>query len=301
MDEAVKKVLTKNKATGYRLSPKLRKANGTDSKDQFIEPTANKDTWYQDNCTDMEFFQKLAGYAQAKSNTAPFLTFFNIKGEFFFQSLQEFFNTDLNNIQTYDLEASYGADNYLHQYALQFVGTRMTYPYYNTTMYSLGNDGSYVANNTTLDKQVLNSKDRAKEGGRTGKNIYPVRSKDVTPLRSVNFFGVGESQDSPAIAGKLNTQYMDVHGAFRMSLSMPFNPELCSGRTLNLKVKSNFGNDKVFATEYSGKWMIIESNHVFNPLLKDEGTNIPLTTLELIKPSVNLWLGNKLASSYIPA
>jgi hypothetical protein len=78
-----------------------------------------------------------------------------------------------------------------------------------------------------------------------------------------------------------------------MELQSSYTPEAISGKIVELEVKSSIGDS--LSTEFSGKWLIIESKHGY----KNEGSCVPISLLTLIKPSIDIKPENAYASRFL--
>lgn len=275
------------KANGFSEGLDLRK----------IGKTVNDDIFYQDNVSDTVFLKKLLDYAYSSQHpSSPFLCFYNLKEEFFFQPLGAFFGKP---VARYTLDAPPDNEKYVTGYTVRFAGSDFNRQNYNVNFYSIGKDGSNRLTNASLASKTVKT---GSAGSLANSKVrVPIRRKDLTSVRRVDSFGIVETADEAHMNGWINKSFLDSQSCYRMNINVPFNSELASGRTILLTVESNFKTDKQFATEYSGEWLIIESRHLFNPYLADKGPNIPQTTLELIKPSINLWEGSQFINEFIPA
>lgn len=276
------------KANGFAEGLDLRK----------IHPTNNNDIFYQDNVSDTVFLKKLATYAfSSKHASSPFLCFYNLKEEFFFQPLGAFFQG--KPVARYTLDAPPDNEKYITGYNIRFAGSDFNRQNYNVNFYSIGSDGKNASRNVTLASKAI--KPSSAGSMANTKPRVPIRKKDLTKQRRMDSFGIIESADNDHFSGWINSSFVDSQTSYRMNINVPFNSELASGRTVQITVESNFATDTQFATEYSGEWLIIQSNHLFNPFLKDKGPNIPQTSLELIKPSIHLWNGSQFVEDFISA
>lgn len=283
----------------YIYSPDNRRYNGLVGNGRFIDETSNENFWYQDSVSDSVFIRKLAQYAYSPSyKNSPFLTFFNLKGEFYFRPFAKFFENPDAIVANYTLDAQYAEEDFLANYSIQFAGSSFNRPNYNVNFFSIGTDGSNESTTKTLSSQSISSKDTLGSTN-TSKVRLPIRKKDLSTNQRMSMFGIVENEDGPDFNGWMNTQFLDTLTAYRMTLTVPFNPELASGRLINLTVTSKFEVDKSFATEYCGNWLITESNHLFNPMTTDKGPDAPYTQVSLIKPSINVWTGNKFVDDFI--
>jgi hypothetical protein len=280
----------------YNFSDDNKKSNGVTTS-QYIEKTANEDFWYQDSIGDHEFIKRLATYAYApKYKSSPFLSFFNLKGEFYFWPFAKFFERE--SIAEYSLNASYGEEKFVQEYSIQFGGSDFNRPNYNVSFYSIEQDASNSQTTKTLNSQAISSSDR---GIQKSKLRVPIRRNDLKKPQRMRMFGIKGNQDVPSYNGWMNSQFIDTPSSYRMTLTVPFNPELVTGRLVTTVVEGKFSVDKQFATEYMGKWLIMESQHIFNPMLVEQGPNVPYTKVTLIKPSINVWEGHRFVEDFVSA
>ena len=144
----------------YIFSDDNKKFNGVEGDTRFIDETSNENFWYQDSVSDSTFIRKLANYAFSPSyKNSPFMTFFNLKGEFFFRPLAKFFEDPDLVVANYTLDAPYVEEDFLANYSIQFAGSAFNRPNYNVKFYSMGVGGSNTLTTKTLEGQAISSKD----------------------------------------------------------------------------------------------------------------------------------------------
>ena len=263
----------------------------------YISPTSNIDTWYQSNIEDFNFIKTLSYYAlNIENSNSPYYTFFNLKGEFYFQTVVDLFaqspvdtyyygvnskNKDANNINNQLLR------NVIRNVSFNPITSNMMLDEYNVKFYKLTNDGSYSNKEVDLKTKISENK--------LFNNKLTIRNQDIENIRSIYTFGLIDDEKQENIyKGWVNRTFMNaISFPYRLNVSMQFDTRLCSGKVIELKFTSPFDNKNNESLEYSGNWLILKSNHIFD----EKG--IGYTNLLLGKSSINVFKNHKMYNDFI--
>lgn len=259
-----------------------------------ISETSNFDYHYQGNEYDYEFIQKLCDQAYSPTNTnSPFYTFINLRGEFFFQTVQDlidqkskidlFFGNDNN--QTTELEKKYKT-NIINTYTYQYLGVPNNISNYNKSVYKIDSSGKYINKKISLQdkKQKL------------GFNKLSIRSQDLNLNRDSPNFGIVDSPTQESMyKGWVNRMFINsVSFPYRLKVQLrSLNLSLCSGDCVTTSFVSANPKRNNQLTELSGKWLVLESSHAF------DGNGQAATVLTLGKPSLDIFKKHKFYNDFI--
>lgn len=225
-----------------------------------IGQTANFDTWYQSGYN-WELIKTLSKYALSPIYpNSPFLTFINCKSEFHFMSLGELF--DQRPVET----LYFGLQDDINQYnkdlrndvirgfSFQSLGAPITMDTLRSTYYRVDEEGEYLDEDVKLTSKMTRN--------RIGQNKVNIRKQDLELVRSSPCFGIVDSFFQKSMySGWVNSQYLDTFLSHRLKVEIDFNPKICSGKTIETKFLSPNDEKDNKATEYSGKWLVLECGH----------------------------------------
>lgn len=258
-----------------------------------ISSTSNFDTWYQIKENDYEFIKKLSKYAfNINKQNSPFITFINLKGEFYFQTYSEMI--DQKPVDTYiltkdedsTLEKTLGR-NYIKTLNLNNLSTNEVIDFLKIDFYNLNNQGVYKNKEVSL-------KDKLKDS-RISLNKYPIRSEDLKSVTKIENFGIvdNDSQENH-YKGWTNSFFKDlILNSIVLTLNVPFDTRLCSGKVIELKLKSPIDEKNNESLEFSGVWLILQSTHYIDE--KGLGS----TNLLISKSTINIYKKNIFYNDYL--
>jgi len=263
---------------------------GTPPAKIFATTCINSRYWHQGTNTSTTYIKDiLRKNALSGSGNSPFLSFFNLKNEFHFRSLSSLYKnfpasppplnspsvtplkyiidftrsdytTSLNYIQDVSQLNYMGVNNNLDKYAVLFK-------------YYLGNE--YKEKDKLIGDYLINKN-----------NKYPLLNMVSFPLKptmGINL-GIYSNKDKLTADAKINSNYINVLMPLRMSVTMYFNPELVSGRLIEIESYNNTEGE--INKLLSGEWLIVEAEHRF----KNDPNNSKavFTTLDLAKPDIEI-------------
>jgi hypothetical protein len=263
----------------------------------YISTTSNYDTWYQSNSRDFSFIELLAVYAlNIENSNSPFYTFFNLKGEFYFQTVVDLFAQSPVDTYYYGLNVDNTGTSFLtnqlerniiSDVEFQPLSSNLMLDEYNIKFYKLKNDGTYFSKEYDLKTKISENK--------LFNNKLTIRKQETEKVRSIYSFGLIDNDNQENhYKGWLNEQFINsISFPYRLTVSMKFDTRLCSGKVIELKFKSPIQNKNNESFEYSGNWLILKSRHIFD----EKG--IGYTTLLLGKSSVNVFKNHKMYNDFI--
>lgn len=259
-----------------------------------ISETSNFDYHYQGNEYDYQFIIKLADQAYSPKNvTSPFYTFINLRGEFFFQSVQDmidqkpkqtlFFGDD--NGESNEVEKKY-LNNIINTYTYQYLGVPNNIKDYHKSIYKVNSSGEYVNKSYKIKDQKQ----------KLGFNKLSIRNQDLTKVRETVNFGIVDSPIQESMyKGWVNRLFINsVSFPYRLKVQLRnLNLALCSGDCIETSfVSANPSRNNKFG-ELSGKWIILESGHGF------DANGQAATSLTLGKPTLDIFKKHKFYSDFI--
>jgi len=222
------------------------------------------DTWTQsgteDTASKMEIF---AQYASSLWPNSPFITFFNLKNELFFTTIEDIFRLEVP-VATYTLkedEQGEQRDGYIIQdYKIIFDGAEINKANYKKKFWTVNDLGIYessekdigdvpIKTNPALDK-ILIRKDYIEDT--QSSEIYGIVEKFPALFL--------EQDDISRFSGYKNSRFLDSFFSYKMIITIPFNKDLVSGSLLKLEIQSS-ALLKMVNFEMSGTWMVLESTH----------------------------------------
>lgn len=252
----------------------------------FISKTNNQGIWYQPLISDVRFFLLLADFAvpanQAGNDNAPFYTFVNTLGEFYFMDMWSLMNQPVT--ATYyliDHPETVLDEETILSHKIYFNDVEEQLPLYHVDFFKIGSTGNYSSKGVKQKDNVVKL---------TNKDTRTVREKDLANLRSFRDLGIEETpEDTQALLGLQNHFFKNTAISYRMTISVKFNPKLAAGKIVYIDIPSAFQTDKVIFPEASGKWLTLASTHSWFP---SEKGNFPITTLDLVRPTTNIYKRN---------
>jgi len=224
---------------------------------QKISQTTGNEYWYQCNEITAQRVQGFAERAQAQNNPkAPFYCFINSAGEFYFMSLEDLMTqrplsiryrmaigrdirSDLSAVQAYDIMHGGMPIN-------KFNYKKKVYKY----------DES--ANSLSVDTNIV---DHVKKLS-TREKLLIRRGLRDNYSDYINY-GICYAENATSFQGWINSLYRDSSLGYRMMVTVPFNKEIASGRTIEMSVDSS---DAARSSNYEmgGNWLIIQSKHYYD-------------------------------------
>jgi len=263
----------------------------------YVTTTSNLDTWYQSNRYDFSFIQLLSNYALSVQNAnSPFYTFFNLKGEFYFQSVVDLFAQSPVDTYYYGLNSKNNNSTFvLNQLSRNLIKNVKFEPLtsadmmdeYNITFYKVNGDGSYSNKGYDIKTKISENK--------LFNNKLTIRKQDIDKVRGKFNYGLIENdKQENHYKGWTNRQFINsISFPYRLNCATQFDTRLCSGKLIELKFKSPSQDKNNESLEFSGNWLILQSNHIFN----EKG--IGYTNLLLGKSSINVFKKHKIYNDFI--
>lgn len=274
---------------------KFQHVNG--SPKTYITSTSNFDTWYQSNEGDFDFIEKLSKYALSPQHSdSPFYTFFNLKGEFYFQSVADLFSqspvdtyyygTNSRNTQS-DVILNQGNRNVISNLSTTHLSSVDMLDQYKIKFYKLSSSGQYSEKDIDIKTKISQNK--------LFNNKLAIRKEELEQVRNIQRYGLidNDSQENH-YKGWLNYQFVNSTSfPYRITCSTLFDTRLCAGKVITLKFKSPIVDKNNESNEYSGNYLILKSTHNFN----EQG--LGSTNLLLGKSSINVFKKHKMYSDLI--
>ena len=297
IDNIVKTVLTDQNGMNFiedALSTVNDKGINSSKSNIFIEKTQpDLLVWYQASRWGRTFIDFLSKKAVAFTHdNSPYHTFINNRGEFYFASISYLLSQ--SSIAEYRVEETLNSltDPYtVKGYTLHTGGSEVNKKNYKREFYIIKTDGSSVYEDIDLStrKQVID--------GNTSKikdKFTIVKEKELgigSYLTQIDNFGLYDSEDTIVYKGWKNYFYIDTVLSYRMEISIFFNPNLCAGKVITLKVGQL--SEKTFATEYTGPWLIIESR------VHMDIEGVPIQILLIAKSGISIDSAHSLVDNFI--
>jgi len=250
----------------------------TDSTKLHIDTTNNEPTniWYQGNRTNKDFIeQTLVKNAHASSvpdsEKIPFVSFINCAGEFYFCSYATLYKQ--TPVATYT--AKLALDKVTDPFAIQEItflcgGAPLNRGKHKQNIHTLDEKGTQIVEEILLSNNYLK---------RDTKDKYPVNKQNVDQINTIRNLGLFETGDEYLRPARETFLYQDSCMAFRICIVIYFNPKVIAGKVVNINIKKFTENNR-YATELSGNWLVIESEHVMGI------NNVIFSKITLAKPSI---------------
>ncbi len=247
------------------------------NKDLHITETNSNDIWYQANITDKKLFEFLEEKAISKKGKqlSPFTSFINLKGEFYFTSIEDLYAQEPVDFYTLTNDP-YRATDYdrIIDHELIFGGAGINLNNYNKTYYSINDSGEYIKQTNIKISDYVHHADSKNNDKIT------IRKQYLDNVRAINYYGLSGESDSNNLKGSINQGFLNSLFSYRMKIVVNYHPESVAGRIIETQIDSADSERKMIAHEYSGKWIIIKSKHFI------DSTGIPNTELLLGKPAI---------------
>lgn len=262
-----------------------------DNKRILISKSKGTRDWYLLDKTSLEFIKNvLTKYSISLSNDSPFFSFFNLKNEFHFRSgfdlinnrplpPLDFYTNQPPVIQDYVLNfsnPSFASDpTSVKNYNFIYVGTEEYQKVINSRSYTINSkNGLYGKMNTNLANQIYNP-----TGKLPIKNPNYFRDKRENNLKEIKYKGL--FRDTDFYKAVVFNDYKNSVFSIRMNIVVLFNPEIVSGRVINLTC---YDNNQNLNEVFSGSWIVIKSEHRYD-LQEKLGNRMIMTILEIGKNS----------------
>jgi hypothetical protein len=256
-----------------------------------IDSPINSGIYYQSNQTDAEFITKvLSNQAYSPNNpNSPYFSFINLNGEFYFTTIEELFKKQqpVCKFTFLDGDETGGLNDFkILSFTQDFGGFFINKDVYVQDIYKFKD---------SWEKEETKLNDRVYKGDKNLGKITAFKTDFINKVYNNVEFGMETSElfDSFNYEGYKNSLYKNSMINYRMELQSSYTPEAISGKIVELEVKSSIGDS--LSTEFSGKWLIIESKHGY----KNEGSCVPISLLTLIKPSIDIKPENAYASRFL--
>jgi hypothetical protein len=256
----------------------------------FVTPCKNRRNWHQGGRRASVFIRDiLRTHAVSRQDNSPFLSFFNLKGEFHFRSLKSLYNNNppapppINSPSVTPIKYTIDFTKSDFQTSLSYVQDVI--------------DFTYVGSEVNLDKYATLFTYHLGNKYDTDEKLfkdYMVNTNNKYPLRHISSFprkpniayhlNIYSEDDKDSLEGKINSYYINILMPVRMRICVYFNPELVAGRLIEIVSYIDEKNKK--NPLISGDWLILESQHSFSN--DSISTKAVFTTLELAKPDLTI-------------
>jgi hypothetical protein len=216
------------------------------------------DYWYRTNELNASFIRKdlvVHAFNRASANSkSPFVSFINLKNEFYFMSLEDLFAQQVSATLIPYQAAEQGMDGtVMVSYSPMYLG------YDNNSNSYSHRQFSFTDSYSNIDYQLTDSLSRP-----LGKGKYLIDKNILSsdPYNILNW-GLQSDKDSDAMKGAANYLFVDACLSYRMDEQTSFNADLVAGHLVELEMKSVLSAG--LSPEYSGKYVILESHHALGP------------------------------------
>jgi len=283
-----KKQNIKSRAFDDRISSIVREIlKSSDFSKININDTGNKSIWYQPLMSDIDFIQKIL-IPKAYSNNSGRSPFY-----FFITSNNEanliHYRAMLNN--TVPGEFRYGAGddqeetiNTIFSIKRLHLGSQVTKSYRNIRVFSGDNNGSF----NELDSISINDF----PSSLSGKVPIIFDSNDFTDYMTFQEKeSYGEQENNK---GKRINHFKNVIGLEKFVITIPFNPTIVSGKSINLITVAANSTSSDPSLNYSGKYVVEESNHLWAGIGGTGLTKLIISRKTIKAPSSEITLTRKL-------
>ncbi len=248
-------------------------------KNKYITETNGKINVSQYNIKTKDFIKNLCSYAYSQSQpTECFYTFINLKNEIYFTTLFDLFNKQ-QPIKKFYFKISPEMtldDTIIQNYFILYGGLPQHYNHY-------ANNTIYLNSSGQLVKETKQIQEYIKQYGNKSKLTITKQSLPEKQSQN-NYIGIIQDKENEKYISQAKRNYMlrDALITYRMSINVHFDPELVTGKIVELEIKKKTDKDILPSQEYSGKWLIIESKHYIND------KNMAYTQLLLTKPTLEI-------------
>lgn len=222
------------------------------------------DIFYQANERNETFLKKLAKRAYGGSPATPILTFFNLDGDFYFDSISNFFNkpVDIDCDLFMDPEQLQLVSKNINAYNFKQGGFPVNESNYFKEIYTLDGSGITLPSIDTLSnyKVVPIIGTELSSTSNVGLNI---QMTDLTTPKTFQFLGLQSNpQQKDKLKAKQILAYSKSLQQYVFDVTIPFNKACKAGKIAELQWKSSTSSID-YSKVFGGKWMITRSEHVF--------------------------------------
>lgn len=252
----------------------------------FISKTKGKDYEYQLNENSAEFLERITETAVSINKPkSPIFSFINSAGEFYFMSLEEMFlQTPVETLELSWQDDRLVDDNKIQDYAIVQTGMPNNKENYKKKIYWYDETG-------TFNEEELDIKDYLIKHGGKGKFLLNIVDQKVEDYVD---FKIYEESDKNNIKGFKNDSFVDSLISYRMDVTVPFNINFVSGKTVELKIDSS-DEERGGNKEYSGIWLITETQILSTSAI----AGIPKILLRLAKSTIDIDRAHKFVDDFI--
>lgn len=248
-------------------------------KNKYITDTTGIITVGQQNMQYKDFLKLLCAYAYSQSQpTECFYTFINLKNELYFTTLFDLFNKQ-QPVKTFYFKVSQEMtldDTVIQDYYIQYGGFPNHQMYYNMEHVYINSSGQVIKEKKQLNQYVTQY---------GGQNKFTILKQSIPSTSSQEYY-IGITQDKQnekyIAQAKRNYALQNAFITYRMYVTVHFDPELVTGKLIELDIKKKTDKDILSSQEYSGKWLIAESKHYATD------NNMAYSQLLLIKPVLEI-------------
>lgn len=262
------------------------------SKNLFISSCDNTDTWFQANETDSEFIDREVKNCYSKSfPSSPFMSFFNMRSEYFFMPFEEFFSSQKPKKTIYltqDYQNEIKQPNRIGSYAVNIANFSEKYPLYNMDAGYYDDNGEYVRKNSTLQNYTVKVDSNSK-----GTLMIP--KKELLLKRGKAEFGLIESSRLNNFRGQVNTLYLPQLTTYELVVKLDAALDVACGDIIETRFQSSERSDKI-DKYHSGKWLVLSHMMELSP---SDAHEQPTSTLTLCKPSLPVEQYHPMFNSFV--
>ena len=243
-----------------------------------IEETLNNGIWGQGLIKDKDFILDLSKIAYSKINgTEQIFSFIDLSGRFHFETLSNMFTRQsIMDINISQLNEDKYKVNNIMDLDILWTGFDKDLDNYNSAYYYINGDGEVTSEEKKIDDIFTG-----------GQGQMPILKNNTNDVRSNRFFGfINDEQketDKNKLYGKndfngwLAGFYKEMQPMIIMRVTLKgCHPQAQTGQIVNANITSIY-EDRGDASEFSGKWAIIESRHLISQNM------IPYTELWLAR------------------
>lgn len=238
-----------------------------------IDTTQGKSMWYQLAMDQKSFIEKvlLPNSYSNNSSMTPFFAFIDNDNQFNFKSYYSLFNSSSVATLTYNPLTSEGSNiNSIYDIKPFKKGSEQTKKNRNRTLFSRSTEtGKYIKR-----KDLMSNYPSAKDNNA----LLPIMGKEsiITSMEDQSFEYTDEERKYSFAARKIWGQKESLF-LEKFIISLPFNPLLVAGKTVELKLSIlNESRTSEYSLYNSGKYLIEDSIHTW------EGGSIKRGTTQII-------------------
>ena len=260
-------------------------------KNLFISKCDNNDTWFQANETHAEMIDRETGVCFSSSfPTSPFMSFFNMRSEFYFMPFMEFFTSQQPKRTLYLAQDANdkNSPNYITAYTTDVTGATVKFPLYNMDNGYVDENGIFFTKPTTLADYVTKVDNNAK-------STLPLHKKDLIPKRGNQQFGLIESPRLNNLRGKINTSYRELFLSYELTVQTNAAIDLAAGDIVSTEIASTY-TDRKINQQYTGKWLVLKNSLEFTPF---DASEQPKSLITLVKPSLPIPDSHPLYNTFV--